>query len=236
MTLSKKTNNKKHSIRRKSVKRRSDKRRRRNSTKKTCPPNKVLNPKSGRCVSKTGRIGRKLSESQNNKPVRRRSSSRRSSIQRRRSSRRRSRSRSSVNKTCPPNKVLNPKSGRCVSKTGIIGKKLLVLQAQERAKKSHKILRKSTKAVKRKLKSKKMTYYNAILYYMEYGTQYCFDDIKNKIKNNVSQGDPNYVFDINNKTSDIIKALKKAITNNKIYMIKVAGNKNLYKGNIFIKR
>ena len=224
MTLSKKTNNKKHSRRRRSVKRRSVKRRR-NSTKKTCPSNKVLNPKSGRCVSKTGRIGQKLSESQNNK------------LARRRSSRRRSRSsRSSTKKTCPPNKVLNPKSGRCVSKTGIIGKKLLVLQAQERAKKSHKILRKSTKAVKRKLKSKKMTYYNAILYYMEYGTQYCFDDIKNKIKNNVSQGDPNYVFDINNKTSDIIKALKKAITNNKIYMIKVAGNKNLYKGNIFIKR
>ncbi len=28
-------------------------------------------------------------------------------------------------KECPPDKILNPKTNRCVSKTGIIGKKLL---------------------------------------------------------------------------------------------------------------
>ena len=97
-------------------------RRSRSSTKKTCPSTKVLNPKSGRCVSKTGRIGRKLSETQNNKLIRRKS---RISNKRRRSRR------GSVKKTCPPNKVLNPKTGRYVSKTGKIGKRLYVIQSKK---------------------------------------------------------------------------------------------------------
>jgi hypothetical protein len=64
---------------------------------KECPPDKILNPKTNRCVSKTGIIGKKLLNNKNN----------------------------NKNPNCPSDKILNPKTNRCVSKTGIIGKKLL---------------------------------------------------------------------------------------------------------------
>ena len=56
------------------------------------------------------------------KSVRQRSLKR--SRTRQHSKRSRTRQRKSVHKTCPPNKILNPKTGRCVKKTGRIGKKL----------------------------------------------------------------------------------------------------------------
>ena len=68
--------------------------------KKPCPPDKVLNPASGRCVSKTGAIGKKLTMKDG------------------------ADKKKATKKPCPPDKVLNPASGRCVSKTGALGKKL----------------------------------------------------------------------------------------------------------------
>ena len=75
------------------------------NTSKDCPPNKILNPKTNRCVSKTGAIGKSLLSSGTN-----------------------------IKKTdtkqppvkCPANKILNPKTNRCVSKTGAIGKKIMM--------------------------------------------------------------------------------------------------------------
>lgn len=84
--------------------------------KKPCPPDKVLNPVSGRCVSKTGAIGKKLTMKAKKtcppgkvlNPVSGRCVSKKQEKK----------------KPCPPDKILNPASGRCVSKTGALGKKL----------------------------------------------------------------------------------------------------------------
>lgn len=73
---------------------------------KDCPPDKILNPLTKRCVSKTGAIGKKLMATviteikvNKNKPK--------------------------VVVDCPPDKILNPATNKCVSKTGAIGKKLM---------------------------------------------------------------------------------------------------------------
>lgn len=68
---------------------------------KNCPDDKVLNPATGRCVSKDGAIGKKLLKASVSTPAPKK------------------------NKGCPDDKVLNPDTGRCVSKDGAIGKKLL---------------------------------------------------------------------------------------------------------------
>jgi len=71
---------------------------------KVCPSDKILNPATNRCVSKTGAIGKKLMMINDvKKPV--------------------------VSKiiVCPSNKILNPATNKCVSKTGAIGKKLMMI-------------------------------------------------------------------------------------------------------------
>ena len=60
-----------------------------------CKPGKIINPKSGRCVNKDGRIGKLIVAT----------------------------TKTSVK--CENNKIINPKSGRCVNKDGRIGKLLL---------------------------------------------------------------------------------------------------------------
>jgi len=68
---------------------------------KDCPPNKILNPITNRCVSLKGVIGKKLLkgvEIRKAKPK---------------------------IKDCPPDKILNPITNRCVSLNGAIGKKLV---------------------------------------------------------------------------------------------------------------
>jgi hypothetical protein len=67
---------------------------------KSCPPDKILNPATNRCVSKTGAIGKKLIGLVKTKVIK---------------------------IDCPPDKILNPITKRCVSKTGAIGKKLIGL-------------------------------------------------------------------------------------------------------------
>ena len=70
---------------------------------KDCPDDKILNPKTKRCVSKTGVLGKQLQKE--NKP----SSAAKSS---------------KPKNECPDDKILNPKTKRCVSKTGALGKQL----------------------------------------------------------------------------------------------------------------
>jgi hypothetical protein len=70
--------------------------------RKECPPEKILNPKTNQCVSRTGVVGKKLlmeAESKKPSPPKR--------------------------KECPPEKILNPKTNQCVSRTGVVGKKLV---------------------------------------------------------------------------------------------------------------
>ena len=81
--------------------------------KKTCESNKICNPETGRCVLKTGKIGKELLK--NKSP--RRASPRRASP--RRASPRRVYDKC-MNKKCERDKVCNPETGRCVLKTGKI--------------------------------------------------------------------------------------------------------------------
>ena len=66
---------------------------------KPCTPSQIRNPSTGRCVSKTGAIGKKLLDIKKPKTPKK--------------------------KLCDPEKIRNPATGRCVSKTGALGKKLL---------------------------------------------------------------------------------------------------------------
>jgi len=79
-------------------------------SKVQCPSDKILNPKTMRCVLKTGAIGKKLlsliNDNKDNKKELKKEDKKK-------------------DKTCPPDKILNPKTMNCVLKTGAIGKKLL---------------------------------------------------------------------------------------------------------------
>jgi predicted RNA methylase len=66
-----------------------------------CPDDKILNPKTGRCVNKKGLIGKKILNENIKDNVK-------DNI-----------------KKCPDDKILNPDTSRCVNKKGIIGKKIL---------------------------------------------------------------------------------------------------------------
>ena len=72
----------------------------------TCASNKICNPSSGKCVLKTGKIGKKIL----NEDCKSRSSRKSGKCD---------------NVTCASNKICNPSSGKCVLKTGKIGKKIL---------------------------------------------------------------------------------------------------------------
>lgn len=72
---------------------------------KTCPPNKVLNPRSNRCIKKTGKLAEKLGLNTNNKIIQ-------------------NPSKNQNTKKCPPNKVLNSRSNRCIKKKGKLAQQL----------------------------------------------------------------------------------------------------------------
>ena len=79
---------------------------------KPCPPDKIRNPATGRCVSKSGPIGKKIlgsSKPQTPKPTK---------------------------KDCPSDKIMNPATGRCVSRTGPTGKKILASTKPQKPKPS----------------------------------------------------------------------------------------------------
>ena len=73
----------------------------------SCPPEKIRNPKTNRCVLKNGKIGKMIIN-------KRTSISSISSI-----------SNNIIKKDCPPEKIMNPKTKRCVLKNGKIGKMIL---------------------------------------------------------------------------------------------------------------
>ena len=71
---------------------------------KPCPPDKIRNPATGRCVSKSGPTGKRiLGSTKHQKPKPSKPSK----------------------KDCPAGKIRNPATGRCVSRTGPTGKKIL---------------------------------------------------------------------------------------------------------------
>lgn len=76
---------------------------------KECPTDKILNPKTNRCVNKTSKLGKTIlqepSATTTTKNKTRKVSSKKST-------------------ECPPNKIINPATKRCVNKTGKIGKLL----------------------------------------------------------------------------------------------------------------
>jgi hypothetical protein len=95
---------------------------------KKCANDKVLNPKTNRCVKKDGTVGKNLLKKSRKSMSQSRSKSRKSRSQSRsksRKSRSRSRSKSRKNIQCKDNKIINPETNRCVKKDGIIGKKII---------------------------------------------------------------------------------------------------------------
>ena len=86
-----------------------------NLTRKVCPPDKVLNPATSRCVSRTSKLGKSIlqqppvvikPQQEQKQPAQ-------------------------PTKQCPPDKVLNPASSRCVSRTSKLGKTILQEQRME---------------------------------------------------------------------------------------------------------
>jgi hypothetical protein len=80
--------------------------------KKKCPPGKIENPATGNCVLRNGKIGKTI-------PSPKKSSEKKTSPVKK------STSKKASEKKCPPGKILNPASGKCVLRTGKIGKKLV---------------------------------------------------------------------------------------------------------------
>ncbi len=87
-----------------------------------CKADQIRNPKTGRCVSKTGKIGKSVLARNRSHP-----------ISPRRVSPRKSPKKKKV-VPCKPNQVRNPKTGKCVSKTGKIGKAVLAKRVRSRSK------------------------------------------------------------------------------------------------------
>ena len=68
--------------------------------RKPCKPTQIRNPKTGRCVLRAGKIGRKILGHAKPKAK-------------------------SAKKPCRPDQIRNPASGRCVKRSGAIGRKIL---------------------------------------------------------------------------------------------------------------
>ena len=78
-------------------------------TRKTCDKNKILNPKTNRCVLRDGAIGKRILKTEETSPKTKQATGNRISPAR---------------KTCDKNKILNPKTNRCVLRDGDIGKRI----------------------------------------------------------------------------------------------------------------
>ena len=110
--------------------------------KKSCKIVQIRNPKTGRCVLRSGNIGKSiLSKSPSKRSASKRRSSKRRSASRKRSSKRRSASRKrSIKKKSPVKKksckivqIRNPKTGRCVLRSGNIEKIILSKSPSKRS-------------------------------------------------------------------------------------------------------
>jgi hypothetical protein len=76
-----------------------------------CPPEKIINPGTGRCVKKNGVTGKQLINNSNNGVTGKRIIN--------------NSNKTNIVKICPPEKIINPGTGRCVKKNGVTGKQLL---------------------------------------------------------------------------------------------------------------
>lgn len=103
------------------AKRRNSTSRRKSNAKKSCRRGLVRNPKTGRCVKRSGAIGKQIAAKA--KKSRGKPSTRR----------RRSAKKSNPRK----GKVLNPKTGRYVNRDGALGKKILADRRRKRTKRSN---------------------------------------------------------------------------------------------------
>ena len=79
-----------------------------------CPKGKIINPKTGRCVKKNGKIGKEI--------VRK---SRKSTRKTRKSTRKSRKSTRKTRKSSNRGKILNPETGRYVEKSGVIGQQIM---------------------------------------------------------------------------------------------------------------
>lgn len=94
---------------------------------KICPEGKILNPKSQRCVSVSGKIGKKVileKKKQAQKKLAQEKLAKEKQAQKIELE--------AKKKNCPEDKIYNPKSKRCVKKNGVIGKRLLKLENQKK--------------------------------------------------------------------------------------------------------
>lgn len=85
---------------------------------KICPPDKVYNKATNRCVSKTGKIGMAILKGTYTIPGKK------------------EQKKTKKEKECPPDKIYNEATNRCVMKNGKVGKKLLASRAQQKKKKT----------------------------------------------------------------------------------------------------
>lgn len=96
-----------------------------------CSDDQICNPASGKCVKKSGRVGKKLLAGKKSSPRRK---SKHSS--RRKSSPKGSGKCKGV--VCSSNKICNPVTGKCVKRSGRVGKKLIQSKKKSSKKKSSK--------------------------------------------------------------------------------------------------
>lgn len=80
-----------------------------NLTKKVCPSDKILNPSTSRCVSRTSKLGKSI-------------------LQQPQKQNQEEQPKQLPTKVCPDGKILNPSTSRCVSKTTKLGKSILEKQ------------------------------------------------------------------------------------------------------------
>lgn len=78
----------------------------------TCPPEKIMNPVTGRCVLRSGAIGRKLEKELEAPAVPAAPAVAEPAP-------------AAPADDCPPGKIRNPKTRRCVNRSGAIGKKIV---------------------------------------------------------------------------------------------------------------
>ena len=112
-----------------------------NLTKKVCPPDKILNPVSSRCVSKTSKLGKSILQEAMQQPAMQPQSMQQPTMQQPTMQQPAMQQKQPEVKICPPDKVLNPASSRCVSKTSALGKSILKnnpMKQQEQKKQSPK--------------------------------------------------------------------------------------------------
>lgn len=108
---------------------------------KKCPPGKIRNPATGRCVKKDGKIGKELMKAKKSKKPKK----------------------SKSEKICSDDQILNPATGRCVKKDGKIGKQLLGEKPAKKKPAKEKPKKKPAKKSKKPVPSNELKYKKMII-------------------------------------------------------------------------